>query len=84
MVEDMGEKQIMIKGWKNFMKLSSPQDSIYPMAYLHKRQRAVLSHLVGSRAVLVCVTWTMSTTPARGHLGVNPPIASPVGFMPTS
>lgn len=38
-------------------------------------------HLVGSGAVLVCLTWIMCTAPARGHVGVNPPTASPLGFM---
>lgn len=36
----------MVKGGKNFRNLSSPQDSVCPLAYLHKRQRAVPCRLL--------------------------------------
>jgi len=36
----------MVKGRRNFVDLSSPQDRVYTTAHLHKRQRAVPCRLL--------------------------------------
>lgn len=86
------EKQIMMKGWKNFLKLSSLQDSVYSVAYLHKRQRAVLSHAgctwdvlpqisCGQRGCVGVSDMDHVYCTSKRPCGSEPPIASPVGFM---